>query len=109
MLPELLLSNIAQAYILPVLDAQGFRSLSSTEQEKLLQPLIEGAVIRIVAGISQHLPPEGQTTFKDLHNRSEATPQIWEKFWHQYLPDYQTIVKDILTTYQEELQTTFAV
>jgi hypothetical protein len=80
MLPELLLSNIAQAYILPVLDAQGFRSLSSTEQEKLLQPLIEGAVIRIVAGISQHFHLTTHSIYQLNHFCNYLQQNIFTQF-----------------------------
>lgn len=107
MFPEIFLSNVAQIYILPVLEGQGFRSLPNDEQERVLQPLIEGAVVRVVTGISKELSSEGQKTFKDLTNRSEATPETWQNFWQKYLPNYESIVRTVLTAYQEELRTAF--
>ena len=103
MFPEIFLSNIAQIYILPVLDKQGFRALSSREQEEILKPLIEGAIVRMVAGITGELSEQGKERFKSLANVEEDRNEIWQEFWREHLPEYEKVVVTTLQSYQEEI------
>ena len=103
MFPEIFLSTIAETYVLPVLENQGFRALPSAQQEEMLQPLIEGAVVRLVAGITDRLTPDGQAVFNQL-STTEGSLDSWQSFWQEYLPDYESIAHDTLTAYQEELR-----
>jgi hypothetical protein len=107
MLPEFFLSTIAGTYIVPVMQKNGIGALPSREQEKIVAPLIEQAVIRMIAAITRELSDTGKVQFKNMVDKNENREEIWSGFWREHLPEYQIVVENALQEYQKELEQTF--
>ncbi len=88
-----------------MLVAENFDRLPQADQDAYLPQFVSEVERRIGIAILPKLPPEGADEFAEMTKKKDASPEEWATFWQSKVPDYEEVVRNVLTDFQKELHT----
>ncbi len=94
--------SFLENYIMEVLQDSGLGKLSSANRQVYVPQLAAEAEHRLGLELLPKLDQEQAKKFSDMVSAEESSPTVWQAFWKQAVPQFDTTVKSILKKFAED-------
>ena len=91
--------SFLEEYIMDVLKQNGLGKLTEENRKKYLPQLSTEAERQIGLALMPKLNEQNAVEFAKMMEKSENSPEVWQKFWRDAVPDYETVVTEVLVKF----------
>ena len=99
--------NFLYDYITNILSTCGYDNLSEDSKKEYLPQFVAHAESRIGAALLPKLNESAAKKMVKMIEEEKSTPEEWQDFWKESVPDYEDILKSTLNEFAEELKQIF--
>ncbi len=100
--------SFLEQYVLTVLEESGFGQLSEANRRVYLPQLVAEAEYYLGLYLMPKLSTEGADKFAALANSGETSPEKWQKFWQEAIPNFDAEVKNVLIKFADRVRNILA-
>lgn len=95
--------SFLEAYIVELLNKQGFANMSEANRQELLPQFVAQAEVRLGAALLPLVTLSGAEKIKQMVEGGKTSPEQWRSFWEQEVPDFEAVTAKTLTAYGSEV------